>query len=377
MLASLLLNDLRQLLNDPSGSPTFSDARLLNFIDIAQGQAVRDTSSPESYQVFSTQTVITLAGTPTTGENFTVQVGGTQVPTAETTGQSLAQLATAVQNTVNASSVNALVSAVATSNTIAFTCLGTGFTGNTASVSILQGVHVQGTVAWQQEYQIYEQLRTEAVYVAGKLITPSTPAIMEGWNYGIWDQNRLGTTPAPGSGAVPGTVGEGAPSWINAPPIVYPTQTGFENSIKPTVQPYSNIYSNNLGIIQPERYYWRAPGTIGFVPQPTNLCQVVIYGVCMPPTITSSGQQMLVPDSYRQWIVAHALWLARLSENTTNPGQQTLIDNAFQWAMREGAACRVKARNAKGKEPRTFQHIPSRTLRTRYHVQRNGGGRWR
>src|ERR1700722_11390774 len=94
MIASDPLGLLRRLINDPvSSGARYSDATLLDFLTEAQVQAVRETSSPKSYQVFSTQNIITLAGTPTTGENLVLQINNVQVPVPETTGQSLATLA--------------------------------------------------------------------------------------------------------------------------------------------------------------------------------------------------------------------------------------------------------------------------------------------
>jgi len=285
MIASDPLALLRNLLTDPEDSgPQFSNIRLLNFLDEAQRQAVRETSSPESYQVFP-------------------------------------------------------------------------------------------TVLNVQEYQVFEQLITHAVYCAGKLLAPSSPAILEGWNIGLWSQNPQGSTPVTGSGAVPGTVGTGSPGWVNAPPQFYPTTTGQEFAYKPTVQPYG-LPAGHTGMpLQAERYYWRSPGTIGIIPQPSNVCQVVIYGVCLPPPIVVTSQTLLVPDSYRMYLVSYALWLARLSENSTNPGQNTLIEAAFQSYLRERASCLLKVRNAKGKVPRTFNSIPSRVSRSQYVVRRSGGCR--
>lgn len=377
MIASDPLGLLRRLLNDPNtpSGPRYSDATLLDFLTEGQVNAVRETSAPKSYQVLSTQNVITLSGTPTTGENFVLNINNVQVSTPETTGQSLATLAGLAAVAVSvASPINTVVNVISFNNTLIFSALGTGFTNNSAVVSAVQGVYVTSTIAYTQEYPVYEQLLTDAIYCAGKLLTPSSPAILEGWNIGLWSQNPSGTTPFPGSGAVPGTVGEGSPSWVNAPPQVYPTQTGAECGFKPTVQPYSSNYGNVNPQLQAERYYFRDPGTLGIIPQPANLSQIVIYGVCVPPPIVSSAQTLIVPQSYRMYIVRYAEWLCRSSENTTNPGQQILIENAYNDMLRERASCIMKVRNGKGKVPRTFNSIPSRLSRSRYCVRRSGGG---
>jgi hypothetical protein len=391
------LNLLRRLINDPvSGGSRFSDATLLSFIDVAQVQAVRETSSPDAYQVFSTQNILTLSGTPTTGENVVLNINNVLITVAETTGQTLTALAALVSAAVNASvAINTVVNSTPVANAITFVALGTGFTGNSATLSMTQGVHVTGIISYVQEYQVFEQLVTNAVYCAGKLLTPSSPAIMEGWNNGIWEQSSgpypypgstsvpasgfpppfplpiPGTVPFPGSGAVPGTVGGGNPDWENAWPKVYPSQTGQEHCFKPTVQPIQGCYQGHMA----ERYYWRDCGTIGLVPQPANLCQVVIYGVCLPPPVTTTATLMIIPLSYKMYVVRYAEWLCRSSENTSNPGQQLLIENAYNDMMRERASCILKVRNAKGKIPRTFNSIPQRLSRARYCVRRSGS-RW-
>jgi len=380
MLASDCLNLLRILLDDPVISgPRFQDPTLLSLIDEAQVQAVRDTSSPTSYQTFSTSIIIQLFGTPTTGENFGVSVGGHIVNTAEVTGNSLAQLATATAASVNASSpANTLAVATGVGSTVVVTGVGNP---NNVPVSPISAVHVTATVGPQQEYQVYEQLQTNAVYAAGVLLVPSSIDIMEGWNTHIYDQNFQGSAPIPGSGAVPGTVGAGAPSWVNLQPQVIPQSNPigsgpwYGHGIKPTVQPVQ--CPGVQGVFQPARYYWRDPGTIGLAPASANLVTVVIDGVCLPPPVGFAGQKLIVPQSYRMYLVRYAEWMARTSENTTNPGQQTLIENAYSAYMREQAVCRMKVRKAMGKIPRTFNHIPSRAG-SRYHVRRNGcgGGGW-
>jgi hypothetical protein len=378
MTAFDCLGLLRRLINDPlTSGPRYSDATLLDFISEGQVQAVRETSSPKAYQVFSTQNVVTLSGTPTTGENVVLNINNIQIVQAETTGQSLTTLAGLVATAVNANvGINTVVQASAVGPAVGFIALGTGFTANSATIGAVQGVHVTQTISYVQEYQVFEQLLTDAVYCAGKLLTPSSTAILEGWNFDLWSQNCAGTTPAPGSGAVPGTVGQGAPSWVGASPRVFPSNTGLEDGIKPTVQPYSNFQGNLTQSCQAERYYWRDPGTIGIVPQPANLCQVVIYGVCTPPPVTTPTQSMLVPQSYRMYVVRYAEWLCRSSENSTNPGQAILIENAYNDMLRERANCILKVRNAKGKVARTFNSIPQRLSRSRYMVRRSGGGNW-
>lgn len=390
MTAFDCLGLLRRLINDPlTTGPRYSDATLLDFISEGQVQAVRETSSPKAYQVFSTQNVVTLSGTPTTGENVVLNINNVQIVVPETTGQSLTTLAGLVATAVNANAgINLIVQAAAVGTSVGFIALGTGFTANSATIGLVQGVFVTSTIAYVQEYQVFEQLLTDAVYCAGKLLTPSSTAILEGWNFDLWSQGCGGAPPVPGSGAVPGTAGSGAPSWASACPQVYPSFTGQEDCIKPTVQPYSNFNgcgsSFPTGAIpgsfaqgcQAERYYWRDPGTIGLIPQPANLCQVVIYGVCTPPPVTTPTQLMLVPQSYRMYVCRYAEWLCRSSENSTNPGQAILIENAYNDMMRERASCILKVRNAKGKVARTFNSIPSRLSRSRYMVRRSGGGNW-
>jgi hypothetical protein len=389
MQAFECVNLLRRLINDPTTSgPRFTDATLLSFLDVAQVQAVRETSSPDAYQVFSTQNILTLSGTPTTGESVVLNINNVLITTPETTGQTLTALAALVAAAVNANtSINTIVGSTPTGASIVFVALQTGFTNNSAVLSMTQGVFVTGIISYVQEYQVFEQLITNAVYCAGKLLTPSSPAIMEGWNNGLWEQSSgpfpgnppfpppgsppiPGNVPFPGSGAVPGTVGGGNPDWENISPRVFPTQTGLEHAIKPTVQPVQCGFGQ-----QAERYYWRDCGTIGIIPQPANLCQVVIYGVCLPPPITSTATSLIVPRSYEMYVVRYAEWLTRSSENTTNPGQQLLIENAYNDMMRERAACILKVRNAKGKIPRTFNSIPQRLSRARYQVRRSGS-RW-
>jgi hypothetical protein len=376
MTAFDCLGLLRRLINDPlTSGARYSDTTLLDFLSEGQMQAVRETSSPKSYQVLSTQNVITLSGIPVTGENVVLNINNVQIVVAEADFETLTDLATNVAAAVNANSgINLIVQATAIGTSIGLVSLGTGFTANSASVGIVQGVNVQLAIAYTQEYQVYEQLLTDAVYCAGKLLTPSSTAILEGWNNGLWSQNSQGTTPFPGSGAVPGTNGLDSPAWVNAPPQVYPTITGQENAIKPTVQPYTNFYGNANTQIQAERYYWRDPGTLGIIPQPANLCQIVIYGVCSPPPISTATQLMVVPQSYRMYVTRYAEWLCRSSENTTNPGQAILIENAYNDMLRERANCILKVRNAKGKVARTFNSIPQRLSRSRYQVRRSGGG---
>lgn len=412
MIAADPLGLLRRLINDPNtpSGPRYSDACLLDFLSEGQMNAVRETSAPKAYQVFSTQNVLTLTGTPTTGENFVMYVNQVQISVPETTGQSLSTLAGLVTAAVEANAgvnaiVNASQNAAPNAASITFSALGTGFTSNSAVIHAVQGVFVQSFMAYTQEYQVYEQLLTDAIYCAGKLLTPSSPAILEGWNIGLWSQGSCGTTPFPGSGAVPGTVGQGAPDWVNAWPQVYPSHTGAEHGFKPTVQPYSGHHGNGPngpfgpgpsppfpgpgpgpfppgefpgrhlhGGCQAERYYFRDPGTLGIVPAPANVCQVVIYGVCVPPPIVASSQTLIVPQSYRMYIVRYAEWLCRSSENTTNPGQQILIENAYNDMLRERASCILKVRNGQGKVPRTFNSIPQRLSRARYCVRRSGGG---
>jgi hypothetical protein len=72
------------------------------------------------------------------------------------------------------------------------------------------------------------------------------------------------------------------------------------------------------------------------------------------------------------YIVRYAEWLTRSSENTTNAGQQLLIENAYNDMNRERASCILKVRNAKGKIPRTFNSIPQRLSRSQYRVRRSG-----
>ncbi len=377
MLASDCLNLLRILLNDPVvNGPRFTDATLLSLIDEAQVQAVRDTSSPTSYQTFSTAVIVQLLGTPTTGENLVLTANGLQILVPETTGQTLAQLAIAAAAVLNASApTNTIIEATAVGNTVVMDGLGTPLN---IAVGALSGVFVTVLVGPQQEYQVYEQLQTNAVYAGGVLLTPSSIDIMEGWNSHLYDQNFSGSSPIPGSGAVPGTVGAGAPSWVNMPPQVIPqanpvgTGPWYGHGIKPTVQAIQ--CPGTQGQFHTSRYYWRDPGTIGLAPASANLITVVIDGVCLPPPIGFSGQLMIVPQSYRMYIVRYAEWLCRTSENTTNPGQATLIENAYNAYMREQAIARMTVRKAQGKIPRAFNHIPSRTG-SRYHVRRNGSGR--
>jgi hypothetical protein len=382
---------LRRLINDPiTSGPRFTDASLLDFIDVAQVQAVRETSSPDAYQVFSTQNILTLLGTPTTGESVVLNINNVLVAVPETTGQTLTALAALVSSAVNSTAtINTLVNSNPVNNTITFVVLLTapGITPNSANVSMTPGVFVTGTMSFVQEYQVFEQLLTNAVYVAGQLMTPSSIAIMEGQNIGLWQQDPCGFAPAPGSGAVPGTVGPGAPAWTQAGPRVYPSIGAGDCGFKPTVQPYSNwgngpsfnggvpAFPGSNGGCQAQRYYWRDPGTLGLVPAPANLCQVVIYGVCLPPPVTTTNTTMIVPLSYKMYIVRYAEWLCRSSENTTNPGQQLLIENAYNDMNRERASCILKVRNAKGKIPRTFNSIPQRLARARYCVRRSGS-RW-
>jgi hypothetical protein len=129
------------------------------------------------------------------------------------------------------------------------------------------------------------------VYVNGQIITrvPGGVDTLEGKQVLFDDQTAQGADTATNGPPPQGGGTQAQPQWAIATPVAYPYLNNW-GTPAPQAQPYSPG--------QRPRYYLRG-GNIGFVPAPAVAnSTVVVEGVFVPPTLTTTYQTIQVPDIF-------------------------------------------------------------------------------
>lgn len=213
------------------------------------------------------------------------------------------------------------------------------------------------TTANLQEYALPEMHGIARIYLNGQRLTPVPGNIdtLEGSQILFNDDTGTGT-PVAGSGGPPGAGGAMQPEWVVQTPVSYPYLNTW-GAPKPNAQPWFQG--------QPPRFYRRS-GSIGVVPAPNGAFSLVVEGVRVPSTLTSTGQTVIVPDNFMEAIANWVMYRA-LAADKDELAQQ-MSRNALNDFDREIRTLRTWKRQYTGDDD---QILPM-TYRGRY---RYGGNR--
>jgi hypothetical protein len=172
------------------------------------------------------------------------------------------------------------------------------------------------TIMNQQEYPLPEFIRIIRVYVAGQLVVPTSLQVLEGHQIEVYDQGQgdgiSQTVPATGSGGPPGVVPGFAPGWVVQSPASYPVS----NSWGPPA-PSSQVWFNG----QRPRYYFRG-GSIGLVPAPSGIVDIVIEGLRVPTPVINLTDAIPFPFNYGQALAWKVCELAKFSDDDDRAADQ-------------------------------------------------------
>jgi hypothetical protein len=224
------------------------------------------------------------------------------------------------------------------------------------------------TIANQQEYATPELiLAPQRVYLAGQLLPRTSIDLLEGKQTQDFDQGLSGgydaVTPVqtPGSGGPPGTVGMYSPTWNVTAPQTFPIANA-QGAPAPGV----GIYQYG----QRPVYYWRG-GSIGIVPAPAGVYDLVVEGVRVPSSYVNLTDAMTLPSNYRAGLAWKIVEYASFSNDGDRAGQQ------FVAATQKYEAVVRKLRSDRKQFEGDYQNGPKLfTYRRKYTKGNNKGGGW-
>lgn len=189
------------------------------------------------------------------------------------------------------------------------------------------------TVANTQEYTLPEINRLERVYLAGQPCVPTDIATLEGTQIEFYDQTSTTTA--------------NTPQWNSLVYNTYPvvnTQMGYPNGVSPYY------------IGQRPQYYVNG-GNLGFVPIPSTVYTIDIWGIGIPTSLAAAADTCDYPSQFESAIAHKAAELAFLADSQLEKAQAQAL-KFMEWLpeLRAWKATFLKNKS-RGPRPISYRHF--------------------
>ena len=173
----------------------------------------------------------------------------------------------------------------------------------------------------QQLYTLPDMYQFQRVYVAGQEVPCTLLNTLEGNQIYGYDQTATGTPNITGgSDAPPGAGGTNQTQWDTQTALVYPVQNNIS-----VYTPATPWYPGQRPVA------YRRGGAIGFVPAPSSAVSITIDCILVPTTLTTSSQQIVVPDNFLDAICWYAASMAKYSDdNDRSSDQRNFARQAYE-----------------------------------------------